>query len=47
MKKIYTVAYKLAILNVHNSSIEEQKETYKQLLLKLLKEIEEKKLHLK
>jgi len=46
-KKIYTTAYKLGMLNVHNSTTEKQRDTYKELLLELMKEIKDKDLHLK
>ena len=47
MAKIYVTAYRLGILNVHDASVEEQRDTYKTLLLELCKEIQDKDLHLK
>ena len=42
MNKIYTTAYRLAMLDVHNSSTKKQRDTYKSLLLDLMKEIKDK-----
>jgi hypothetical protein len=46
-KKIYTAGYRLAMLNVHNKSDKVKAETYKQLLLDLMKEIADKGFQLK
>lgn len=46
-KLIYTTAYRLAMLNVHDKSIVEQRDTYKRLLLELMKEIKDKGFQLK
>ena len=46
-KKIYTTAYRLGMLNVHNADDKTKAETYARLLKELMQEIADKDLQLK